>query len=622
MQTVGFAYLTQPYVDILVWTSDGQQAVFDMPVSPHNIVGYTLLPAGNRVYRADRTDYIHHVSGVSHRGYVVDADISRGHVISLSYARHPLDVSRGIAPAMTVRKWASVDDCIADYERGFFGNGAVPAGMMSIVSEDAEDFSRTKARLEDSFRGAENTNSVVYSMLPVDPLTNSPSAVGKLSWTPFQQANNTLDIAALDDVVNRRLANALAVPDIVRGIDNGQTYSNAEQAQRTFVEYTLRPLLLNIWDKFKFELDRLTGGLGYDITFDLDVPALTDEARARAEIQQTQTSSFLSLVQAGVSAAQAAKVLDLPEEWAGLEFASTSAGDVVVATGLSSAAEVAERVAANTEPMQAEGVDDEVAEVADLLTARFANPSAGNEQPVEERLQALAVSWLQALADGALGGRFVRNEVRLSSDEMSREWLAACEAYLLSVSDDERARLLEEIQVGKADLVEQVNSPVSWETLPDLVQKDLLEHLERVLSAWLDGAQTDFSQMLAENEDEDTLAAVVAAYIAGGKASTLVETELVTLANMVSFDVARELEDVYGVTFTKVWKHSGSDAPCEFCASMIDTKLPLAQTYMPVGGVKAIGESIYTNTYEDMMTPPAHPHCHCYSRIVLEGADV
>ena len=74
---------------------------------------------------------------------------------------------------MTVSKWASVDDFIADYERGYFCNGAVPAGMLSIVSNDPQDFQRNKQRIEDSFRGAGNANGVLYNMVPVDPSTNS-----------------------------------------------------------------------------------------------------------------------------------------------------------------------------------------------------------------------------------------------------------------------------------------------------------------------------------------------------------------------------------------------------------------------------------------------------------------
>ena len=148
--------------------------------------------------------------------------------------------------------------------------------MMGIVSATADDFTRTKNQLEHAFRGAGRNNGVVYNMIPVDPLSGKPSDTGKLVWVPFQQANNSLDLSSLNDVVNNRLASALAVPDIVRGIDNGQTYANAEQVERAFIENTLKPLCMTVWDKFQFELDRITGGLGYGINFTLDVPAQTD----------------------------------------------------------------------------------------------------------------------------------------------------------------------------------------------------------------------------------------------------------------------------------------------------------------------------------------------------------
>lgn len=224
---------------------------------------------------------------------------TRDETIALSYSAHPLDPSRGISPAQTIRKWANVDDMIADYERGFFSNGAVPAGMMGIVSADATDFQRTKAQLENAFQGAGRNNGVVYNMIPVDPITSKPADTGKLVWVPFQQANNSLDLASLNDVVNNRLASALAVPDIVRGIDNGQTYANAEQAERSFVENTLKPLCMTVWDKCSLSLTASPAALAT-----VSISPLTSRRRlmcaryrpTRRPCKSTRLSSLLTRV--------------------------------------------------------------------------------------------------------------------------------------------------------------------------------------------------------------------------------------------------------------------------------------------------------------------------------------
>lgn len=212
---------------------------------------------------------------------------------------------------------------IADYERGFFGNNAVPAGMLGIVSENAEDFQRNRARLEETFRGAGNNNGIVYNMVPVDPTTHKPSQTSKLVWVPFQNSNDTLDLQTVSNVVNNRLANALAVPDIIRGIDNGQTYANAEMAERAFIENTLKPLCMTVWDKWQFELDRITGGLGYGITFDLDLPAQTEVEKAQAETQQIRVNSLIQLVNMGATVESAVEALGLPEPYKRLSLHKT-----------------------------------------------------------------------------------------------------------------------------------------------------------------------------------------------------------------------------------------------------------------------------------------------------------
>ena len=109
-------------------------------------------------------------------------------------------------------------------------------------------------------------------------------------WVPFQNANDTLDLQTVNDVVNNRLSNALAVPDIIRGIDNGQTYANAEQAERAFIENTLKPLCMTVWDKWQFDLARITGGLGYGITFNLDLPTQTDEEKEQTDDQKKRNN--------------------------------------------------------------------------------------------------------------------------------------------------------------------------------------------------------------------------------------------------------------------------------------------------------------------------------------------
>ena len=148
---IASSMLTQSHLDILIWTRDGKTAQPGGKVTGDNITGYTFLPSDSRVYNPNKTDYTFQAVVVVD-GVAETRRFTRDEVISLRYSTHPNDITRGISPAMTVKKWASVDDMIADYERGFFGNGAVPAGMMGIVSETPEDFAKNRAHMEDTFR--------------------------------------------------------------------------------------------------------------------------------------------------------------------------------------------------------------------------------------------------------------------------------------------------------------------------------------------------------------------------------------------------------------------------------------------------------------------------------------
>lgn len=591
MQFLTTSYLTQPYVDVLVWTEDRGEAVFDMPVTRDNVCGYTFLPAGSRVYNSDRSDYVCHVKGVSHRGFVEDVDISRAHIISLSYSRHPLDQTRHVAPAMTVKKWATVDDCIADYERGFFGNGAVPAGMMSIVSQDAEDFVRTKNRLEGTFRGAGSNNSVVYNMQPVDPLTNMPTNASKLTWTPFQQANNSLDLATLDSVVNRRLANALAVPDIIRGIDNGQTYANARAAERTFIEYTLRPLLLNIWDKWQFELDRITGGLGFGITFDLKVPSQTDEDKARADIQSIQVSALINLVQAGASPEDAAKALGLPKEFGALTLKS---GDFTQVVPESTSDGVPDSVLAEVQALNSgfnrgeEPSDEE--ELKNIAQMLFSARETDDKTPtLESTIASLASSWADEYV----------NEGSFDIDTATSELVEKITPFILA----------------KANSFTELGGSVDWDTLPADVKTMIEKHCKHALSTWASNMRTDVAEIRAENDSTAAIAAALAAYIDGEKVFRLADTEAHTLNELAEYYAAKQYADEHGLTVYKTWVHEGTDAPCAFCSVMMGTRIPLGESYLAEGGVKLADDTIYTNSWESMDTPPAHPHCHCVSKL-------
>lgn len=597
LKLVASGILTQSHVDILIWTTEGPGG----NITPDNITGYTLLPANSRVYNGTRSDWYHRVTmdlGDGSRQY----EFTRNETIALSYSRHPDDPTRGISPAMTIKKWANVDDMIADYERGFFGNNAVPAGMLGIVSENAEDFQRNRNRLEETFRGAGNNNGVVYNMIPVDPMTHKPSQTSKLAWVPFQNSNDSLDLQTVNDVVNSRLANALAVPDIIRGIDNGQTYANAEMAERAFIENTLKPLCMTVWDKWQFELDRITGGLGYGITFHLDLPAQTEVEKIQAETQQIRINNLIQLVNMGASVETAAEALGLPDAYRRLDLHPTTTNTPSLPS------------ARNT-TKAAKPVDGKPAETH-LLTAtctyvnRVIQHTRRSQAGLRDDLETIGQQWINDVEDDLIAHltEYAR-KTGLKLEQVITAWAE------LHPDDPIAAEVQGYTQTDWQKLYD-------WAELPTNMKTAYLDHLETIAntsSKTITGKTIDLlnradTEQWGAHRLRDELTRM-----GNEHAELIARCETVQAQRLGSLYSARNLSETLGVRLRKVWRTTGDGNTCEFCAHMEGTAIGLDSSYLSNGASIEVGDRTYVNNFESMVTPNGHPNCRCYEDYEVVG---
>lgn len=590
LKLIASGMLTQSHVDILIWTTNGPGG----NITPDNITGYTLLPSNSRVYNDTRSDWYHRVTmdfGDGARQY----EFTRNETIALSYSRHPDDPTRGISPAMTIKKWANVDDMIADYERGFFGNNAVPAGMLGIVSENAEDFQRNRARLEETFRGAGNNNGIAYNMIPVDPLTHKPSQTSKLVWVPFQNSNDSLDLQTVNGVVNNRLANALAVPDIIRGIDNGQTYANAEMAERAFIENTLKPLCMTVWDKWQFELDRITGGLGYGITFTLDLPAQTEVEKVQAETQQIRINNLIQLVNMGASVETAAEALGLPEAYRRLDLHPSTTN------------------------------------IPSLPSARNTTKAAKpvNDPPTEPHLLTATRAYVNRVIQLTR-----RSQAGLRDDlkTIGQQWINDVEADLIThLTNYAKKTGLKLEQVITAWAETHPNNPIAvevqgytqpdwknlydWSKLPPNVKTAYIDHLESIADTTSKTITAKTLDILTKADSEQWDARRLhdeLAHLGNEHAELIARCETVQAQRLGSLYSARNLSETLGVRLQKVWRTTGDGNTCDFCKHMEGTTLGLDGSYLDYGASIEVGDRTYVNSFENMATPNGHPNCRCY----------
>lgn len=598
LKLIASGILTQSHVDILIWTTEGPGG----NITPDNITGYTLLPSNSRIYNDTCSDWYHRVTmdfGDGARQY----EFTRNETIALSYSRHPDDPTRGISPAMTIKKWANVDDMIADYERGFFGNNAVPAGMLGIVSENAEDFQRNKARLEETFRGAGNNNGIAYNMIPVDPLTHKPSQTSKLVWVPFQNSNDSLDLQTVNDVVNNRLANALAVPDIIRGIDNGQTYANAEMAERAFIENTLKPLCMTVWDKWQFELDRITGGLGYGITFTLDLPAQTEVEKIQAETQQIRINNLIQLVNMGASVETAAEALGLPDAYRRLDLHPSTHDTPLLPSGKN--------------------------------TTKASKPA--NNTPTEPHLLTATRTYVNRVIQLTR-----RSQAGLRDDlkTISQQWINDVENDLLTHLTNYAKKTglkLEQVITAWAEL--HPDNPIAvevqgytqtdwqklydWANLPSNVKTAYFDHLETIANMSSKTITSKTVDILTRADMEQWDARRLRdelTRMGNDHAELIARCETVQAQRLGSLYSARNMSESLGVRLQKVWRTSGDATTCDFCKHMEGTTIDLDGSYLDYGASVETGDHTYVNSFENMTTPNGHPNCRCYEDYeVVEG---
>lgn len=598
LKLIASGILTQSHVDILIWTTEGPGGT----ITPDNITGYTILPTNSRIYNDTRSDWYHRVTmdlGDGPRQH----EFTRNETISLSYSRHPDDPTRGISPAMTIKKWANVDDMIADYERGFFGNNAVPAGMLGIVSENAEDFQRNRTRLEETFKGAGNNNGVVYNMIPVDPMTHKPSQTSKLAWVPFQNSNDSLDLQTVNDVVNSRLANALAVPDIIRGIDNGQTYANAEMAERAFIENTLKPLCMTVWDKWQFELDRITGGLGYGITFHLDLPAQTEVEKIQAETQQIRINNLIQLVNMGASVESAAEALGLPDTYRRLDLHPTSTGTPLLPSSRKTT-------------KAAKPVNDKPSETH-LLTAtrtyvnRVIQLTRRSQAGLRDDLETIGKQWINDVENDLI--THLTEYARKTGTKLAQVLKTWAE---LHPDDPIAVEMQGYTQTDWRNLYD-------WAELPTNVKNAYLDHLETIANTSSKTITGKTLELLNRADTEQWDARRLRdelTRMGNDHAELIARCETVQAQRLGSLYSARNLSETLGVRLRKVWRTTGDGNTCDFCQHMEGTAIGLDSSYLPTGASIEVGDHAYVNNFEDMATPNGHPNCRCYEDYeVAEG---
>lgn len=246
------------------------------------------------------------------------------HQVMTFYDINPNHLSGGYSPSKAARRWTRIDDYIADYQTGFFENGAIPSGQFIITAPTAQEYKDIKKNMERKHRGAGKNNNVLYTYQPIDPVTNKPGQA-TITWVPFNVTNKDMSLQEIFDQSNKKIDSVYGVSAFIRAIDEAPNFATAQVIERNFVENTVRPFAIKKWSRFQHELNRITGGLGYGITFELETPHIAEEEESIARTNSITASTIMLLENMGYSLDSIADAMDLSPRWKLLKKGSTPA---------------------------------------------------------------------------------------------------------------------------------------------------------------------------------------------------------------------------------------------------------------------------------------------------------
>ena len=259
-------------VFILCWRSEGGVAKPGGIITDKNLAGFTFLENpvvtlldGKKIYTYKGNTYGEH------------------EVVELKDI-NPYNLHAGFSPARAAKKWATIDDYIAAYQTGFFRNGAVPAGQFIITAATPQEFNDEVDKLEAKHKGAGKNNNIVYVHRPMDREGKTSNA--KIEWIPFNVQNKDLSLDAIFEQANKKIDSVYGVPAEIRGILSNSNYASVTVAERIFIKYVMRPFTQKVYTRFTHQLNRITGGMGVAISFELEVPGLVDEEKVEQEAKK------------------------------------------------------------------------------------------------------------------------------------------------------------------------------------------------------------------------------------------------------------------------------------------------------------------------------------------------
>lgn len=564
------------------------------------VKGYTVLPSSSRSWVGNQ--YQWQVKTADGRIETLTAD----DVMTLRFSRSPDDPDKGVSPATAIRVWTQVDDVIGQYQRSYFENGAIPATLTFITASTQEKYDAVRHELERKTRGAENANKTVYIWRQMLPDTGETK--DQVEVKTIQAPNSTLAIKDIVSIVNDKLNKSIGVSNFILGDDSSAKYDNAELSDYQFIKRRVYPALISFWSQFQHELDRITGGLGYAIQFDLEIPDLTERAKTRAETARTNAETFTKLIQAGADPEAVTKALGLDADWykagVGIQVAR-DADKALQKLQVIQGINAARATEAKHDCCHHEHHTDAHAEF-------------GPEEKTEERIYNHLISIARAIVDENPNFDFdlVKDEIfELLEQQAQQGGIVALE----NIAD-----LLED-----ADIEEAIRNAIEkGYDISDALTDRLRERTNLLVTDYERQTREQVRAALIHSEPltaEETKKRLEMA-IPDGRAATIARNETVYAFKSGRLDADEDMAKRWNIQLELEWRCSKDSETCPTCFAMDGTRTRIGQpfpaeavlpagTILPDGTVldKATPYAVDPDVWNDQgLIPSAHVNCRCY----------
>lgn len=574
------------------------------------VIGFTILPPGSRAYNSADGEPVWQVT--TGDGYEF---IKRDEVMQLYFSRSPKNVRQGISPARSIRALAQTQDVLWQYQRAYIQNGAIPASITFIRASSQDKFEAARRELEQNLRGPENKGKTIYVWRQYDNTTGNES--DQVEVRTIQGNNSTLAIREISDIINDHLNKAYGVSNFILGDDASAKYDNAELSRHQFLSSRIYPALLSFWNQFQFELDRITGGLGYAISFDLELPELTERKKVKAETAEKNVKNLTDLLNAGAKPEGAVKALELTEDW--LEVARSIYSMVLVSQDKNDTKKIRQSK-----------------DCCSLYSGNYHNPkiSQGEGTSTQDALPEMTANEIKiynALVE--MARKIMESDLSLDEAEVMAKINEVLEQEAIA-GEEKGAKALELLTDGdiKAEIQTQIREGLK---VSEALRSRISDRTNELVNNYGSETRRLFNETLeanagkSANEIRKALREVMPTY----QAERIARNETVYAFRSGRLENDKSMAERYGLKLKLVWRCRHDSETCDICASMDGQETTIGEAYADnievAAGTKLVnGHTVdedstfawsHTSWNDGGQIPSAHVNCRCYFDEIVEA---